>query len=247
MTEMIQIPEGYFLMGTDDDDYPSAQPMRKVWLSTFWIARYPVTNAEYQQFVKATGHQIPRHWEQTMNWPDWERHPVTMVSWYDAQAYVQWAGVRLPTEAEWEKAARGTDGRRYPWGNELVLKEKRFLLWDRRTGGCTAPVNLFSPEGDSPYGVANTVGSPGEWVSDWLGHYSTAPERNPTGPSSWDPPNSNINVSPNKIIRGGIQGQGFAPVPTCYERDYRWLGECKPWVGFRVACDADKNSFSGSE
>lgn len=238
--DMIRIPAGYFLMGTDSDNpYCFARPMRKVWLSAFWIARYPVTNAEYRQFVEVTGHQAPPFWEQTLDWSNWGRYPVTMVSWYDAQAYAQWAGIRLPTEAEWEKAARGTDGRPYPWGDEMDLS--RCLTWDDKTQHHTVPVDLFSPEGDSPYGVANTVGSPAEWLADWYqgNYYTVAPDRDPPGPSSVE--------HENKVVRGGsiaLVTDGFSPgypyIPSCFERESRWIGELRPWIGFRVACDADE-------
>ncbi len=227
-TGMIYIPEGYFIMGSDDG-WDDARPMREVWISVFWIAKYPVTNVEYRQFVEMTGHQAPPYWKQVTNHSNWEQHPVTMVSWDDARTYAEWAGVRLPTEAEWEKAARGTDGRKYPWGNEQDLK--RVHRYDRQTRYCTAPVDFFSPEGDSPYGVANTVGSPGEWVADWYDYYDMDSNRDPFGPSSVK--------HENKVIRGGIRGMDGKPVVTCFDRDFRWRGELKPWVGFRVACDVE--------
>jgi formylglycine-generating enzyme required for sulfatase activity len=228
---MILVPSGYFLMGSDDDE--EARPRRKVWLSAFWIARHPVTNAEYKQFLEATGQEMLSHWDLTMNWSDWDRYPVNMISWYDAQAYAQWAGVRLPTEAEWEKAARGTDGRRYPWGDELDLS--RCLMWNPETRRHTAPVGLFTPEGDSPFGVSETVGSPAEWVADWYqrDYYALAPERDPPGPSS----------GKYKVQRGGSTAfrYGSPHIPPCFERDFRPPIEARPWLGFRVVCDADED------
>ncbi len=152
--EMILIPAGEFLMG------PNKQ---KVYLPAYYIDRTPVTNAEYKAFVDATGYSFPPHWRQGKPVPGTEDHPVVQVTWFDAAAYAQWAGKRLPTAAEWEKAARGTDGRIYPWGDEF--DPKRLNCGE---GGPfkTTPVGQYSPQGDSPYGVVDMAGNVYEWTDD---------------------------------------------------------------------------------
>ena len=124
---MVLVPAGEFMMGTsaDSDGLPDEHPLRLVYVSAFWIDRYEVTNTLYQQFVQATGYQAPANaspastlWEHNAPLPGIEQHPVVNVSWLDAVAFCHWAEKRLPTEAEWEKAARGTDGRTYPWGKD---------------------------------------------------------------------------------------------------------------------------------
>lgn len=150
--EMIYIPAGEFLMG---------EGKTPVKVAAFYIDKYPVTNAEYKRFIEGTGYPAPLSWSRATYAAGKDNHPVTQVNWDDALAYAQWAGKRLPTDEEWEKAARGTDGRLYPWGNE----------WDKqRANTCetkildTTPVGRFSPQGDSPYGVADMGGNVWEWV-----------------------------------------------------------------------------------
>jgi len=172
--EMVHIPAGPFWMGKDDFD-PDAKdwekPRHQVNLSAYWIGKYPVTNREYQAFVRETGHRVPSHWSGNQ-YPDGEgAHPVVYVYWQEAVDYCAWLSrktgtlYRLPTEAEWEKAARGTDGRVYPWGN----------LWNAAKcnsseGGAkgTTPVGQYAPAGDSPYGCADMAGNVWEWCSDWF-------------------------------------------------------------------------------
>lgn len=152
--EMILIPAGEFLMG------PNKQT---VYLPAYYIDRTPVTNAEYKVFVDATRYSFPPHWRQGKPVPGTEDHPVVQVTWFDAAAYAQWAGKRLPTAAEWEKAARGTDGRIYPWGD--VFDPTRLNCGE---GGPfkTTPVGQYSPQGDSPYGVVDMAGNVYEWTDD---------------------------------------------------------------------------------
>jgi len=152
--EMILIPAGPFLMG---------EALETVELPEFFIARYPVTNADYLRFVEATGHRSPDNWPAGGFPPERARHPVVFVSWEDAVAYSQWAGARLPSEAEWEKAARGSDGRVYPWGNEFIAENCNTS--ESKTDG-TRPVDAH-PGGASPYGVMDLAGNVWEWTTTY--------------------------------------------------------------------------------
>jgi formylglycine-generating enzyme required for sulfatase activity len=190
------VPAGEFLMGSADDD-PEARddekPQHRVYLDTYYLAHYPVTQAQYARFVQATRHRVPAgifggkayNWDRKRKAPlqGREDHPVVQVDWDDAAAFCQWAGLRLSTEAEWEKAARGTDGRIYPWGKEWDAS--RCNSSEGGKGG-TTPVGAYSPAGDSPYGCADMAGNVCEWVADWYdaGYYGRSPARNPQGPDS---------------------------------------------------------------
>jgi sulfatase modifying factor 1 len=202
--EMVLIPAGEFPMGTTEaeakdlakqvgqDFFSRETPKHRVYLPGFYIDRYPVTNAEFQRFVEATGYRTQAEkdgygriwdgskWEQAEG-ADWRHpggahssleermdHPVVQVSWNDADAYARWAEKRLPTEREWEKAARGSDGREWPWSDEWVEGKGN----TREAGiGDTTPVGFYSPVSDSPYGVADMAGNVWEWVADWFVPY----------------------------------------------------------------------------
>jgi formylglycine-generating enzyme required for sulfatase activity len=190
--EMVCVPAGEFLMGsTDDDPYAEddEKPQHAVYLDAFWIDKYEVTNAQYRACVKAGACEEPRPCDiDDYNAPE---QPVVCVSWDDAQDYAAWAGGRLPTEAEWEKAARGTDGRIYPWGNSPPDCNKA------NYGDCagkTLPVGSH-PDGASPYGALDMAGNVWEWVADWYDpdYYSQSPGRSPQGPESGD----------FRVLRGG--------------------------------------------
>jgi serine/threonine-protein kinase len=187
--EWVTVPAGEFTMGSND--YGDEKPIHRVHLSAYQIARHPVTNAQYELFVKATSYATPKHWKNGKIPAGKEKHPVVNVSWQDAQAFCVWAGVRLPTEAEWEKAARGADGRKYPWGNEPPTME---LCNFNGNVGDTTPVGLY-PKGASPYGVLDMAGNVREWVSDWYDekYYSVSPGSNPPGPAT----------GTSRVLRGG--------------------------------------------
>jgi serine/threonine-protein kinase len=177
--EFVLVPAGEFLMGSDPakDKYANddEQPQHVLTLPDYYIGKYPVTNAQYAAFVQATGHEAGDKWLKKgwlsagkIQFPSGgEDHPAIYVSWHDAVAFCRWASqqsdylIRLPTEAEWEKAARGTDGRIYPWGNQPPTAE---LCNFRRGVGDTTPVGKYSPQGDSPYGVADMSGNVWEWA-----------------------------------------------------------------------------------
>ena len=164
--KMIVIPAGEFLMGEGDDAHA-------VYVADFALARYPVTNTAYQSFIAATGYPAPRDWPDSRFVELLRDHPVTNVSWYDALAYCRWLGAvtsqhyRLPSEAEWEKAARGNLAQVYPWGNEF--DKTRCNTWEAGMGRTTA-VDAF-PAGASPYGVMDLVGNVWEWCSSLHADY----------------------------------------------------------------------------
>ncbi len=220
---LVYVPAGNFLMGgTDTDKYATSyeKPQLSVYLDAFWIDRTDVTNAMFALFVQATGYktdaekvgaanafipsegswsvveganwQHPRGLSSDINGLD--NHPVVQMSWNDAHTYCLWAGRQLPTEAQWEKAARGTDGRTYPWGNgpvagnllnfadkNLSVSEADKTIDDGYQ--FTSPVGHY-PDGASPYGALDMAGNVLQWVADWFSetYYASSPSRNPTGP-----------------------------------------------------------------
>ena len=182
--EMVSIPAGPFIRGTDHDGFDE-RPQRTLVLDAFAIDRYEVANFYYQQFVDATGHRKsgpPSRYAKNMSRMRGINQPVVYVSWEDAEAYCHWKGKRLPTEAEWEKAMRGTDGRLWPWGNE---EQPNGANWARVQDGydVAAPVGAVLTD-KSPYGVMDGAGNVMEWVADWYAesYFSEALEHNPQGP-----------------------------------------------------------------
>lgn len=258
---MVWIPGGRFSMGSDYEMFQDARPIHPVELDGFWIDRYPVTNAQFERFVKATGYVTvaerkpdpkdfpgapaeklvpgsvvfspPRQavpldnvtqWWQFVPGASWkhpegpgsdlkgrEKHPVVHVAWEDAEAYCKWAGRRLPTEAEWEFAARGgLAGKPYVWGDELRPHGKimantfqgRFPDHNRSEDGFarTSPVGTFPP---NRFGLYDMAGNVWNWCADWYqpDYYAHSPVKNPTGPAdSYDPQEPGI---PKRVQRGG--------------------------------------------
>lgn len=182
--EMVEIPAGPFIRGTESGGFDE-RPKRTIVLDTFSIDRYEVTNHQYQQFVLATGHRKagpPSRYAKSIGKMRGPNQPVVYVSWGDASEYCRWKGKRLPTEAEWEKAMRGTDGRLWPWGNEEKLNGAN---WARVQDGyeVSAPAGTFRDD-RSPYGVMDGAGNVMEWVGDWYSelYYKDSPEKNPQSP-----------------------------------------------------------------
>jgi len=161
LATMITIPAGPFLMGTNSERADAYnRPQHEVVLSTYQIDKYPVTHAEYARFVVFTKHRPPLDWKDGTI-PDGKAlYPVTMVTWYDARDYCKWADKRMPTEAEWEKAARGTDGRRWPWGN--IMDPSKLNTY--YNVGSSNVVTKYA-NGVSPYGVFDMAGNVSEWTS----------------------------------------------------------------------------------
>lgn len=196
---LLLIPAGWFVMGTNEHGvfekatafdeerqrWTVGAPPHRVHLNTFYIDETPVTCAEYKIFLDAhPDHAAPRDWDQRRRiFPRGkEKHPVVYVSWQDAEEYASWSGKRLPTEAQWEKAARGTDARLYPWGNEF--DPARCNSWERGIRN-TTPVTQYAPIGNSPYGVMDLAGNVWEWCQDWYDpdYYPSSPRFDPAGPS----------------------------------------------------------------
>ncbi|MFH1567837.1 MAG: SUMF1/EgtB/PvdO family nonheme iron enzyme [Gemmatimonadota bacterium] len=204
--DMVRIPAGPFLMGTEGGHDDEA-PQRTVTLDEYEMARFPLTNVQYKAFLDAVkGHEEPEGWHGRMYPLGRANHPVARISWDDAMAYAAWLSKvtgrehRLPTEAEWEKAARGADGRTYPWEGEFDAEK-----CNTREGGIggTTPVGAY-PDGASPYGVLDMAGNVWEWCADWYGedYYRNAPDESPKGPESGEA----------RVVRGGswLNGRGRA-------------------------------------
>ena len=181
--DMVRVSSGYFMMGTDEVDvdelaievgfphpwYEDEHPGRKVNLPTFTIDRFEVTNRQFAEFVSATNRHPPEDWPNGHSTPEKADYPVVFVSWHDADSYCRWAGKRLPIEAEWEKAARGTDGRKYPWGDTFDPKRAKIA---------TGSVMFSTPgavghyeDGKSPYGAYDMIGNVWEWTDSWYQPY----------------------------------------------------------------------------
>ncbi len=163
LQKMVTIPAGEFIMG-EDFTKKSLGPRHSVYLDDYEIDQYPVTNFYYQTFVKETHREPPQSWMGSRLPPGKGNHPVSFVNWFDANDYCEWAGKRLPTEAEWEKAARGTDGRMFPWGKKY---RKQHANVSQEEINDTSPVNAF-PLGKSPYGLYDMAGNVFQWTSDWF-------------------------------------------------------------------------------
>jgi len=190
---MVLVPAGEFTMGSNDGS-DDEKPVHQVYLDAYYLDKYEVTVGQYAKFLKATGFNGPPMWA-TMDQPSHQKRPIVNVDWSDASNYCEWAGKRLPTEAEWEKAARGTDGRIYPWGNEppnTLRANYGQEKWNNHTA--LVPVGQLK-DGKSPYEIYDLAGNVWEWVSDWYDpdYYATSPPQNPKGPEN----------GKYRVLRGG--------------------------------------------
>jgi sulfatase modifying factor 1 len=236
---IVLIPPGSFLMGSSDGE-PNEKPVHTVYLPGFYMDKNEVTTALYVRFLEATGRDKPFKWNEVDLRKDGDR-PVVGVSWYDAQAYCQWVEERLPTEAEWEKAARGTNALTYPWGNEDPSEARgnfdRGFHWQ---GYATLAVVGSFELGKSPYGINDLAGNVSEWTADWYDpqYYETSPARNPTGPALTEQSKPfSLDIPQRKVVRGGSWTSG----PQGMRSSIR--GESAPTnrhsdVGFRCVSDA---------
>jgi eukaryotic-like serine/threonine-protein kinase len=237
-----RIPAGEFWMGSDLTTHMDANldegPLHKVWVDEFWMARIPVTCGQYAKFVEATWHPMPTGWKKGglfggVKVEYVKEEPVVNVSWNDAAEFCDWAHVRLPTEAEWEKAARGSDQRIWPWGNEKCLPGQALPpcnvkdAYRKRPGPSKSW--WMSSDSDSPYGIKDMAGNVWEWCQDWYQSdwYSHSPARNPTGPAGGE----------KRVLRGGSWFEKLTSA-RCASR----CGEEPSWkdnfIGVRVVLSA---------
>jgi len=222
---MVYVPSGEFIMGSEKGD-SDEQPVHTVYLDAFYVDKYEVTNAQYRACVEAEACDAPWHITYYYDNADYAQHPVVYVNWYQAKAYCEWAGKRLPTEAEWEKAARGTDGRTYSWGEGIDCDHAQYS----ECGGQTVPVGS-KPKGTSPYGALDMAGNVQEWVADWYdaNYYSHSPSRNPQGPDS----------GKYRVLRGGSSDNIELRLRTAYRYYFPRPDITRNGVGFRCAKDAE--------
>jgi formylglycine-generating enzyme required for sulfatase activity len=210
---MLRIPAGEFIRGSDSG-LPNEAPQQTIFLDEFYIDQYEVTNRLYEQCVKAARCALPRM-GRSVNFAEYYAkselgsYPVISVAWEDAKAYCEFVGKRLPSEAEWEKAARGTDGRTYPWGEAEPTVELANFGYNNRDA---KPVGSY-PAGVSPYGVHDMAGNVREWVADWyqFDYYQNSPTQNPLGPSI---------ETTTKVLRGGGWNENIRDLSTTRRKDY---------------------------
>jgi sulfatase modifying factor 1 len=257
--ELMLVPAGAFRMGDNfGDGMPRERPAHVVELDAFYIAKYEVTNAQWRKFRDDPGYDDPKYWpdgrpvpkDQIPYWtmannhgggtPGSDDYPVIGVNWDAATAYCNWVSAktgrkyRLPTEAEWEKAARGTDQRRYPWGNEIDKAYANFV--GTQSFDTVRPVGFFdgslrgdlqTKSGASPYGAHDMAGNLMEWVQDWYSrdYYSVSPRKNPKGPEK----------GAYRVVRGGSFFVDPVNLRT-YARSAAWPSfKAHRMIGFRVA------------
>jgi formylglycine-generating enzyme required for sulfatase activity len=239
--QTVAVPAGSFLMGSTDEQIKQAiqdgldkdiatreVPQHRLELPEYFIGKYPVTNIEYQAFVKDTGHVPPRHWDGTNPQEEKGDHPVVNVSWYDAVKYCDWLSkktgkaYRLPSEAEWEKAARGENGLIYPWGDQFDPAKSNT---SKAISGNTTPVGEYSPQGDSPYGCSDMAGNVWEWTCSVYQPYPYAPK---DGREDLDAP-----PDAPRVRRGGSFGINRGDA-RCALRYWFPPGSWINYIGFRV-------------
>ncbi len=225
--DWVDLPGGAVCVGRDPvgshGPAPADElPQHDVDVAVFEISEAPVTNAQYAAFVAATTATPPPHWGGPRP-PAWlDEHPVTFVDWFDAGAYCAWAGGRLPTEAEWENAARGTDARRFPWGDDPVAANAHLGLGPK--AGATAAVGSHAA-GASPYGLLDAAGNVWEWVSSAYAPYPYTPVDGRETPDG----------TPERVLRGGSFASPSLDYARCAMRSRSRPGRRQAHIGFRIA------------
>lgn len=224
---MVYVPAGEFTMGTNQSEglgpntprvHNDARPEHKSTLPAFYLDKTEVTNAAYKAYCEAAKYPAPPHWKGGMYAEGEDDFPATHLSWHEAAAFAAWAGKRLPTEAEWEKAARGADGSQFPWGNDWDVKR---VVWNRNR-----PFKVASkPDGASPYGALDMAGNVFEWTASWYAAY-------PNSPVKFDEYNNSM-----KVIRGGGY-DGHETIARTHYRSVAYPNTRSEWIGFRCAKDA---------
>ena len=232
-TLLVPIPEGVFLAGGERPDEGGG--LFSVYLAAYYIALHPITNSQFDKFVRETGHPIlndppfsvrPRR--NSAGKSDQANHPVVWVSWEDAKAYCRWSGMRLASELEWEKAARGTDGRTYPWGNKWGASRCRNKSTRERETTCAV---WGYPSGASPYGLHGMAGNIGEWCQDPYSEHAYEAYRK--GKALF----ATQNARTNRVVRGGSWLHGDANSVRCAFRGfYAQQLRCEN-IGFRCAAN----------
>lgn len=231
------------------NSFNDESPAKMIYLSSYYIDKYEVSNAQYKEFMRSTDHAAPAYWDhRQLNKPEF---PVTGVNWFDANEYCRWSKKRLPTEAEWEKAARGPAGLTYPWGNTLDVEKANFSKGDRGNKMVTTQVDSY-PEGKSYYGAHNMAGNVFEWVQDWYDpdYYKNQDNvRNVKGPKlgvNLGVPGKyeeKIKYGQKKVIRGG---SWFAPPESITTTHRFWNDPMNNsygvGLGIRCARDIKENS-----
>jgi len=228
--QLLYVPTGKFTMGSEDGD-DNEKPVHVVSLDGFWIDQTEITNGMYALCVKDGKCNAPGS-KESLTRPTYygeakyNSYPVVFVDWNRAKTYCEWAGRRLPTEAEWEKAARGTEAFVYPWGNAMPDKD---LLNYTDVIGDTTEVGMY-PKGVSPYGALDMAGNVWEWVNDWFAsdYYQNSPESNPPGPST----------GRTHVLRGGSWNLNEDLVRSTYRGTHP--SEPNLGIGFRCAMDGNQ-------
>ena len=205
---MALIPQGEFTMGSNEhgDEMP-----HQVVLNAYYMDKFEVSNKDYGAFLKETGHTAPAYWDDPRL--NGKEQPVVGVNWYDASKFCEWKGKRLPTEAEWERAAKGPQGSHYPWGHKLTTDKANY----GQNVGKTSPVNSF-PQGATDNGIYHMAGNVFEWVADWYDpkYYSVSPAMNPQGPAIGV---DFANQGAVKVLKGG---SWLAPASSLHTSHRFW-------------------------